>query len=90
MQHIKLMISGHVQGVWYRASAKDIACRLGLTGFARNEPDGRVYIEVEGSAEVLEEFISWCKKGPPLARVDQVEIQKENRLKGFRLFEIRY
>lgn len=68
----KLHISGKVQGVWYRASAKDKAISLGLTGKVWNEKDGSVGVIVQGPVNKILEFIEWCKKGPPLSRVENV------------------
>lgn len=67
-------ITGQVQGVNFRSSAQRLARQLGLTGYARNQPDGSVLIVAEGSAEALDEFVAWCKIGPPRATVDQVEV----------------
>ena len=67
-------ITGHVQGVNFRASAQRLARQLGLTGYARNQPDGSVLIVAEGSTEALDELVAWCKIGPPRATVDRVEV----------------
>ena len=68
-------VFGRVQGVFFRASAREVARRLGLTGGARNEDDGSVTVEAEGDAEALERFVAWCRQGPPRARVERVEVQ---------------
>ena len=81
------MVSGCVQGVFYRASAKTKADELGITGFVQNLPDGNVYIEAEGPDEKLDLFKAWCGEGPPRAQVDQVEI-KEGGLKNFTSFGV--
>ena len=70
--HLDLSITGKVQGVWYRKSAVAKAIELGLKGYAQNLPDGSVRIEAEGSQEDLDDFIAWCRTGPPLARVEKV------------------
>jgi acylphosphatase len=72
---VELVIEGRVQGVFYRASARDEAERLGLTGEVRNLPDGRVEAIAEGERERLEEFIAWCRRGPALAEVEEVRIR---------------
>ncbi|HEV7350194.1 acylphosphatase [Telluribacter sp.] len=87
-KHWNITVQGRVQGVWYRASTQEKAHELGLTGFVQNQPDGSVYIEAEGTGEVLEAFLSWCHRGPLLARVDQVLVQ-EGEVQGYREFEQR-
>jgi acylphosphatase len=83
----RLCVAGKVQGVWFRASAQHKASTLGLSGFVRNEPDGAVYLEIEGNAEALEEMIRWCRVGPPKAEVRGVDIT-EMPVQGGRSFEI--
>ncbi|WP_426754115.1 acylphosphatase [Myxococcus sp. Y35] len=68
-----LRIEGKVQGVFFRESARVEATRLGLTGWVRNRPDGAVEAVVEGEPAVLEDFIRWCHRGPPQARVSGVQ-----------------
>ena len=72
--HRKIRVRGRVQGVFFRASARAEARRLGLAGLARNEPDGSVYLEVEGDEQAVERFIAWCHEGSPDARVERVEV----------------
>ena len=69
---VHLLVSGRVQGVFYRQSAAAEARRLGLRGWVRNLPDGRVEAEAEGGRAALEALMSWCRRGPPEARVDQL------------------
>jgi acylphosphatase len=71
-----LVVTGRVQGVFYRASMRDQARRLGVSGWARNEPDGSVRAHVEGSGEALAELLHWCADGPPAARVEEVRRRK--------------
>lgn len=66
-------IYGQVQGVGFRATAKDKMNKLQLTGIARNEPDGTVYVVAEGDEEKLKELLKWCHKGPWMAEVEKVE-----------------
>ena len=73
MQAQQFFISGKVQGVFFRQSAVDEATRLGLNGFARNLPDGRVEVVASGGSARLTEFIEWLQQGPPMAEVDQIE-----------------
>lgn len=87
-KHLNIKVSGKVQGVWFRKSTQDKALELGINGFVRNEADGSVYIEAEGSEDGLNIFLEWCKQGPPLARVDKLDVS-ENRLENFFDFKIR-
>ncbi|MBX2899640.1 MAG: acylphosphatase [Cyclobacteriaceae bacterium] len=88
MKHLNLKITGTVQGVYYRASAKQKADALGVKGFVRNQPDGSVYIEAEAAPEVLEEFLAWCYQGPERAQVLNVETTSAP-LQNFVEFEVR-
>lgn len=72
MTHLKIRISGRVQGVFFRAATKEKAVALGLKGVVRNEPDGTVYVEAEGEQTDLQPFLDWLKKGPPGARVENL------------------
>ena len=87
---VHLYISGRVQGVYYRRNAMLEARRLGLTGWVRNLPDRRVEAVAEGEEDGVEEFVRWCRKGPPLAIVRGVEIHREPATGFFKTFEIRY
>jgi acylphosphatase len=86
--HLNIKITGKVQGVYYRASAKRKADELGIKGFVRNQPNGSVYIEAEASNEVLQKFMEWCHQGPERAQVQQVETS-EAPLQNFTEFEVR-
>lgn len=70
---VSLRVTGLVQGVFYRASARDAAAGLGLAGWVRNEPDGSVAAVAEGPEALVAEFVAWCRRGPAAARVDAVE-----------------
>lgn len=74
IRHVSIIVSGRVQGVFFRATTKAKAGELGIKGIVRNLPDGSVYIEAEGDSETLLEFQSWCKMGPPRAQVTRVDI----------------
>lgn len=86
-KHLNIRVSGKVQGVYYRASAKDKADELGIFGFVCNESDGTVYLEAEGDEAGLDQFINWCWSGPPRARVDKLDVEG-GEMQRFRGFEI--
>lgn len=70
---LHVFVSGRVQGVFFRDSTRAKALELGVAGWVRNLPDGRVEAVFEGSREAVEAMARWCRSGPPLARVDDVE-----------------
>lgn len=88
MQSYSIRITGKVQGVFFRVSTKEKADELGINGFVRNEPDGSVYIEAEGESDVMQEFLSWCKRGPKNAEVISV-INTPIEAKSYKSFEVR-
>ena len=69
----RFLVSGKVQGVWFRAAAREQAQRLGLRGHARNLPDGSVEVLAAGADDAIETFARWLQHGPQHARVDRVE-----------------
>ena len=73
MAAARFFVEGHVQGVFFRASARDEAHRLGLRGYARNLHDGRVEVLAVGDVQALEHMAEWLKHGPPRARIDGLE-----------------
>jgi acylphosphatase len=83
-----LLISGEVQGVFYRASANEQADRLGLNGWVRNLWSGEVEAEIEGPESLVEEFIVWCRIGPLGARVDEVKVTKKTFTGEFTTFRV--
>jgi len=86
MPTARFIVSGRVQGVFYRASTREQAMALGVAGHANNRRDGSVEVLASGSAEALEALERWLWQGPPAARVDAVvrEELPEQELQGFR------
>jgi len=84
-----LFIDGRVQGVYYRAFTRDQASELGLNGWVRNMPDGRVEAVFEGREVLIEQAIIACKRGPAGARVTNVDVTWEP-VAGEKGFHIRY
>lgn len=74
----RVLVSGLVQGVFYRGTCARLARELGVAGWVRNLPDGRVEGVFEGEAEVVEEIVRWCHAGPRLARVEEVVVVAEH------------
>ena len=70
-----LVITGKVQGVWYRGSMCEAAQRLGVTGWVRNRADGSVEAMVAGSAEQVAALMNWARRGPPAAVVEHVAVE---------------
>jgi len=85
-----VLISGRVQGVWFRASTKQKADQLGLKGWVRNTSNGKVEAVFEGNEENVNEMIKWCHEGPPLSKVNNVEVRKQKPTGGFEDFSIRH
>jgi acylphosphatase len=73
---VRVVVTGRVQGVWFRDSCRDQARREHVTGFARNRADGSLEVELEGPVPAVERMIAWCKVGPPRARVDAVAVDR--------------
>jgi acylphosphatase len=81
-------ISGYVQGVAYRYSAIRMAKRLGLTGWVRNLPDGRVEALIEGEETHVRQMVAWCQEGPPSAVVSKVTEEYQPYTGKFRSFDV--
>ena len=69
-----IIVHGRVQGVWFRAGTKEKADELGLLGWVKNRPEGTVEIHAQGEKTQLENFIAWCRKGTPAAKVTSLDI----------------
>lgn len=85
-----LMISGRVQGVFFRAETQQAARMYGVTGWVRNRPDGTVEAVAEGEKADVLSLINWCKNGPPLSRVDEVKVGWQDFQGAFDAFTIKY
>jgi len=85
-----VFVSGRVQGVFFRYETRQLARRVGVTGWIRNLPDGRVEAVFEGEKDAVEQMIEFCRRGPPAARVDKVEVIWEPYKGEFNSFTIRY
>jgi acylphosphatase len=72
----RCFVSGLVQGVFFRASTRQQANELGISGYARNLPDGRVEVLIVGQTSAAERLIDWLKRGPPAARVNEVVVEE--------------
>jgi len=75
MEVRRLLITGRVQGVAYRASMAHEAARLGVTGWVRNRADGSVEAMVAGTAEQVAAIMNWARRGPAAARVDHADVE---------------
>ncbi|SNZ12228.1 acylphosphatase [Hydrogenobacter hydrogenophilus] len=86
----RVYVSGIVQGVGFRAYTKNLAESYGLDGWVRNMPDGRVEIFVQGDKDLVWDFLKRVSDGPPLSKVELIQIQKEVVKDEERGFSIRY
>ncbi len=88
MKACEIRVTGRVQGVFFRRAARDKALALGLSGFAKNEPDGSVRLELEGPEKALDDFAAWCRgSGPDQAWVRTLE-RKDKETTGATGFSI--
>ena len=83
----EILITGKVQGVFFRRYTCEAADAVGITGFVKNLPDQSVYILATGTNEQLEEFMNWCWQGSPRSEVEKVEV-KEMGLQEFNSFTV--
>ncbi|MBN2603301.1 MAG: acylphosphatase [Candidatus Thermoplasmatota archaeon] len=87
---VQVIISGRVQGVWFRANTKNKAEQLGITGWVRNTNNGKVEALFEGEDEVLEKMLKWCNHGPPMAEVTDVKVKRNPDTDEHDSFSIKY
>lgn len=85
-----ILISGKVQGVFFRSETREEAIRRSVTGWIRNLPDGRVEAVFEGEEKQVRELLEFCRRGPPGAKVVNVDVRWESYRGEFKNFYIRY
>lgn len=90
MKKVRAIVTGRVQGVWYRAHTRDKAVELGLSGFVRNLPDGTVEIVAQGDAGAVDALMSWARIGPPLAEVTDLRVREMAEEEEYDSFEVTY
>ena len=89
--HVEIIVKGLVQGVSFRAYSKRKALSLGLTGFVRNQPDGSVFLSVEGKKKDIFQMINWLrKKGSPASNVTDVHVKWIEKLEKYNSFRIAF
>lgn len=89
MKTLHIIVNGRVQGVYFRAYTKKQAEKQGITGYVSNKEDGTVEIIASGDQQSLDNLVSWCNKGPLLAKVSNVLIKDYSTTESFTQFEIR-
>ncbi len=89
MKRVRIKVFGKVQGVFFRYSAKELADRLGVRGFAKNNFDGTVEILAEGNDAEVNQIVEFCKQGPEMSRVDKIELKEEKVRGDYDKFEIK-
>ena len=87
---VHAIVSGRVQGVFYRLETQNAANRIGVNGWVRNLPDGTVEAVFEGEKQKVKDIIAWCQDGPPHARVDQVKVDYQDCTGEFSDFQVTY
>ena len=88
-KNVHVIVKGRVQGVWFRANTKQKAEQLGVSGWIRNTQDGCVEAIFEGEEKCVNEMIDWCNRGPPLAKVNNVEVKNQNPKNNYNGFLIK-
>ncbi len=88
-RRVRVLVSGRVQGVFYRASLREQASRRNIAGTVRNLPDGRVQAELQGEPADVDAVLAWCGQGPPGAHVSDVEVTELEPVPDARGFRVR-
>ncbi len=90
MKKVRAVVTGRVQGVWFRAATRDKAKQLGVNGYVRNLASGAVELVAEGDDSEVDRFIQWARQGPPLARVNDVDVEILRYDAEYSDFRVRY
>ncbi len=85
-----VIISGRVQGVFFRMETKRAAANFGVFGWVKNQPDGTVEAVFEGDRDRVDAIVEWCREGPPHADVAEVTVNREDYTGEFKGFDINY
>lgn len=88
MQTVHLIITGKVQGVFFRESARKVAEKLHIKGWIQNTPDGNVEAIISGAVKDIDKFVAWCRKGPERAEVKDVQAKQVSQI-NFTRFEVK-
>ncbi|MGH8903133.1 MAG: acylphosphatase [Egibacteraceae bacterium] len=88
-ERIRVVVSGQVQGVFFRVTTRDVAERLHLTGWVRNRADGRVEAEFQGAPEAVKRALEFCRCGPRQAHVRTIDVERVDPVPGEQRFEVR-
>jgi len=86
----RVIVSGRVQGVWFRGTACERARELGVSGWVRNRPDGNVEAVIEGPRRQVRQMVAWCYRGPRMAQVQHVDLAWEEPTGEFAGFSVVY
>lgn len=89
LKSVRCIVTGRVQGVWFRGSTQTEARRLGVTGWARNLDDGTVEVVAHGGEAAVDALVAWLHRGPRLARVDGVTVETPAGAEAPAGFEVR-
>jgi acylphosphatase len=85
-----VIVSGRVQGVFFRAETQKAASRIGVTGWVRNRPEGTVEAVFEGESALVDQALAWCRQGSPMSKVDDVQVEWGEFSGEFESFAITY
>jgi acylphosphatase len=86
---VRIVVTGRVQGVFFRGATAEEARGLGLCGWVRNRPDGTVEIRAQGARRKLDLLLAWAHQGPPAAKVRGVEVEWSEEVENWHGFEVR-